>query len=53
MLSVVALCAGQGWAALSTLLVPSWLGTHPVTLEVLNGSSIAVAAAGAFVHAGR
>ncbi len=42
----------QGWSALSSVLIPAWLGTRPVLLELLNGSALSVAAAGAFVRVG-
>jgi membrane-associated protein len=42
----------QGWSALSSVLVPGWLGTRPVLLELLNGSFLSFAAAGAFVRVG-
>ena len=45
--------AGQAWAVLSVLLIPAWIGTRPVALEVVNGSLLSVAAAGAFVRVGR
>jgi membrane protein DedA with SNARE-associated domain len=48
-----ALTAGQTWAILSVLLIPAWIGTRPVALEVVNGSLLSVAAAGAFVRVGR
>lgn len=43
----------QVWSQLSVVLVPAWVGTRPVELELFNGSVIAVAAAGAFVRVGR
>jgi membrane-associated protein len=42
----------QGWSALSAVLIPAWIGTRPVLLELLNGSALSVAAAGAFVRVG-
>jgi membrane protein DedA with SNARE-associated domain len=42
----------QGWVLLSAALVPSLLTSRPVVLEFLNGSLLAVAAAGTFVRAG-
>lgn len=47
-----ALVVCQGWSALSNLLIPALLGTRPVLLELLNGSALADAAAGAFVRVG-
>lgn len=52
-LCAAALIAGQAWAVLSVLVVPAWIGTRPVALEVVNGSLLSVAAAGAFVRVGR
>jgi membrane-associated protein len=48
-----ALTACQALAVLSVLFVPAWIGTRPVALEVVNGSVVSVAAAGAFVRVGR
>jgi len=48
--TAIAVC--QGWSALSAVLIPAWLGTRPVLLELLNGSALSVAAAGAFVRIG-
>jgi hypothetical protein len=53
MLSAAAVGVCQGRAILSVLLIRSRIGTHPVALEVVNGDSIAVVAAGDFVHSGR
>ncbi len=47
-----ALVVCQGWSALSSILIPVWLGTRPVLLELVNGSALSVAAAGAFVRVG-
>jgi membrane-associated protein len=47
-----ALVVCQGWSALSNVLIPGLLGTRPVLLELLNGSALSVAAAGAFVRVG-
>jgi membrane protein DedA with SNARE-associated domain len=42
----------QGWSALSNVLIPGWLGTRPVLLELLNGSALSIAAGGAFARVG-
>jgi membrane-associated protein len=47
-----ALAACQSWVLLSALLIPALVGRHPVLLEAVNGSAIAVAVVGSFVRAG-
>jgi membrane protein DedA with SNARE-associated domain len=47
-----ALIACQGWVILSAALIPVLYIRRPVLLEMVNGSLIAVAAAGAFVRSG-
>lgn len=45
--------AGVAWSWLSLLLTPALLGTRPVLLEALQGSTSAMVAAGAFARVGR
>lgn len=47
------LAATLVWVSATTLFVPALIGTRPVLLEVINGGSTAMLAAGAFARIGR
>lgn len=47
------LAAVLGWVSISTVFVPSLIGTRPVLLEIINGGATAMLAAGAFARIGK
>ncbi len=48
--SAAALVLCQTWSIAGILLVPAWIGTQPLLLELVHGSAVSVVSAAAFSH---